>query len=119
MNDLKNYQWKNRLLLVFVPSPEDERYQQQLEHLGNEQELQERDLVLFHIFEQGGFAGENRLSKEDSKALRQQFAVEKQSFAVVLLGKDGTEKQRWQDTVEASKVFALIDAMPMRQAETR
>jgi adenine C2-methylase RlmN of 23S rRNA A2503 and tRNA A37 len=120
MNFLGTYQWKNRLVLVFAPSPEDEQYQEQLEHLGNEQEIFERDLILFHIFgEQGGFAGENRLSEKDSEELRQQFNIDKTSFAVVLIGKDGTEKRRWQEPVENSELFALIDAMPMRQQEMR
>jgi hypothetical protein len=120
VNLLQNFKWKNRIMLVFTPSPEDEQYQEQLEHLGNEQEILERDLVLFHIFgEQGGFASETRLGEKDSEALRQQFHVDKTSFTVVLLGKDGTEKQRWAEPVESSELFALIDAMPMRQEEMR
>jgi hypothetical protein len=120
MNLLENYHWKNRVMLFFAPSPEDEQYQEQLEYLSNDQDLQERDLVVFHIFaEQGGFAGEQRLSEEESEAVRQPFAIDKQRFAVVLIGKDGTEKQRWQKPVESSEVFALIDAMPMRRQEMR
>jgi hypothetical protein len=120
MNDLKSYQWKNRLLLIFAPSPESEEYQVQLEHLSNEQELLERDFVLFHIFgQQGGFAGENRLSEKDGVDLRETFEVDKAEFAVVLLGKDGTEKQRWQKPVESSELFSLVDAMPMRREEMR
>jgi hypothetical protein len=118
--DLKQYQWKNRLLLVFAPSPEDEQYQEQLELLSNDDELAERDLVLFHIFESdSGFAGETRLSEEDVTKLQEQFKVEPKDFTVVLLGKDGTEKERWKRAVEASELFSLVDEMPMRQAEMR
>jgi hypothetical protein len=64
--DLKQYQWKNRLLLVFAPSPEDTQYQEQLELLNNDDELAERDLIMFHMFEaDSGFAGETRLSEKD------------------------------------------------------
>jgi hypothetical protein len=120
MNLLETYQRKNRVILVFAPSPENEHYQQQLEHLSNEQEILERDLVLFHIFEeQDSLAGENRLSEKDSEELRQQLNVDKTNFAVVLFGKDGTEKQRWTEPVKSSELFALIDAMPMRKQEMR
>ncbi len=120
MNLLESYQWKNRLLLVFAPSPEDELYQQQLEHLSNEDEILERDLIIFHIFgEQGGFAAETRLSEEESSALRKMFGIDRKTFAVVLIGKDGAEKCRWQEPVESPELFTLIDAMPMRQAETQ
>lgn len=120
INLLETYQWKNRVVLVFAPSPEDVDYQQQLEHLSNEQELLERDLIIFHIFgKQDGLADGNRLSEKDSEALRQIFSIDTTSFAVVLIGKDGTEKHRWQKPVASSELFALIDAMPMRREEMR
>lgn len=120
MNLLDNYQWKNRVVLVFAPSPEDEVYQEQLEHLSNDNELLERDLIVFHVFgKQGGFADEHRLTEEDSATLRKKFGLETSVFATVLVGKDGTEKVRWQRPVESAELYSVIDAMPMRQAEMR
>jgi hypothetical protein len=120
MLELKNYQWKNRLLLVFAPSPEDEQYQEQLEHLSNEGELAERDLIMFHLFDSdSGFAGETRLSEEDVTGLQKDFNIEPRAFTLVLVGKDGTEKQRWTHAVEREDLFALIDDMPMRLEEMR
>lgn len=40
-------------------------------------------------------------------------------FTIVLVGKDGGEKYRSQQVTTAAVLFALIDAMPMRQAEMR
>lgn len=118
--NLKQYQWKNRLLLVFASSPEDEEYQEQLEHLNNDHELAERDLIMFHLFESdSGFAGEMRLSEENVAQLREKFSIQPQAFTLVLLGKDGTEKQRWNRAVESDALFGLIDDMPMRQQEMR
>jgi hypothetical protein len=120
MIELKNYQWKNRLLLVFAPSPEDEAYQEQLELLSDDDALAERDLVLFHIFESdSGFAGETRLSEADVAQLQEQFEVGLKDFTVVLVGKDGTEKERWSKPIHTAELFSLIDQMPMRQAEMR
>lgn len=118
--DLKQYQWKNRLLLVFAPSPEDAHYQEQLELLSNDDELAERDLIVFHIFDgDSGFAGEVRLSEEDVVQLQEKFKVETRAFTIILMGKDGTEKQRWTQPIKSQDLFALIDDMPMRQQEMR
>ena len=40
-------------------------------------------------------------------------------FTVVLVGKDGTAKLREKRAVSSDDLFALIDAMPMRQREMR
>ncbi len=40
-------------------------------------------------------------------------------FTVILIGKDGNEKLRTQNLLTADKLFALIDAMPMRKEEMR
>jgi len=38
-------------------------------------------------------------------------------FTIILIGKDGGEKYRSNHIVTSTHLFALIDAMPMRQAE--
>ena len=55
----------------------------------------------------------------DARALRTRFRVRPESFAVVLVGKDGTAKDRWAEPVPMGEVFRLIDGMPMRQREMR
>ncbi|MBW4517481.1 MAG: DUF4174 domain-containing protein [Timaviella obliquedivisa GSE-PSE-MK23-08B] len=40
-------------------------------------------------------------------------------FTVILVGKDGTEKQRSQTPIDPATIFRTIDAMPMRQQEMR
>jgi hypothetical protein len=38
---------------------------------------------------------------------------------VILVGKDGAEKQRSQTPIDLAMLFRTIDAMPMRQQEMR
>lgn len=40
-------------------------------------------------------------------------------FTLILVGKDGGEKYRSEKPAPAAELFALIDAMPMRQSEMR
>ncbi|WP_190510597.1 DUF4174 domain-containing protein [Leptolyngbya sp. FACHB-321] len=59
------------------------------------------------------------LSSASADRLRQQFGIPPEEFAVILVGKDGTEKQRSQTPVDLELLFRTIDAMPMRQQEMR
>lgn len=54
-----------------------------------------------------------------AERLRQQFGITTEDFAVILVGKDGTEKQRSQTLIDPATIFSAIDAMPMRQQEMR
>ena len=55
----------------------------------------------------------------DAPALRRQYHVQPGEFTVVLVGKDGGEKQRWHAPVAYETLRDLIDSMPMRQDEMR
>ena len=51
--------------------------------------------------------------------MRNQFQVADQAFSVVLIGKDGTQKLQQNEVLPIDKLFAVIDAMPMRRREAR
>ncbi len=90
--NLAVYQWKQRVLVIDVPSPQDAAYQQQSAWLEAAMAgLQERDLVI----------------------VTQPAAA----FRIRLVGKDGGVKLDQSTLVEVPTLFSLIDAMPMRQAE--
>ena len=119
--DLKAYQWKNRLLILFAPSEKDLIYQSFKEQLQRRaQEVQERDLLIFHVLE----TEENRLAnlplnKEQGISLRKKFSIMPGQLIVILIGKDGEAKLRGELPLELSEIFSVIDAMPMRQREMR
>ena len=58
---------------------------------------------------------------EDTPAedARKRFGIGGETFAVVLVGKDGGEKFRSTEPVEPEDLFDRIDAMPMRRREVR
>ena len=88
-----NYQWQNRLLLIFAPAPDDEhvRAQQKLFE-GKEAELRERDLLVAYLFPEEGQFEDETLSAEDITSLRKRYGVEEDDFIVLLIGKDGAAK---------------------------
>jgi hypothetical protein len=119
LRELEAYKWKNRLLLVFSPSSEHESYRQQLlDWQGQDQQFDDRDLVVLAV------VGERPLQPESLSALspytlRRHFLVDQEDFAVLLVGKDGTLKSRSALPLTAGQVYAIIDGMPMRRTEMR
>ncbi len=118
---LSSYQWQNRLLLIFSPKGEDQAFTLQVEELlAKQKELQERDLLLFYIYEDRVILpDETVLGSIDAQNLRQHYMMPEKETATLLIGKDGTEKLRSRDLLTTQRLFSTIDAMPMRQRESR
>ena len=68
--------------------------------------LAERDLIVKQV-------------KPGDKLYQTYDIIIDESFTVILIGKDGGEKYRSASLLTASRLFAMVDAMPMRQAEMR
>ena len=119
--DLANYRWKNRLLLIFSPTEINEAYKAfEAKLKGAASEVEDRDLILFRIFENGlSFIGSQSMSAQDAEALRRRFPSATGQFSVVLIGKDGGIKLEQKDQADINKIFDRIDSMPMRQQEIK
>jgi hypothetical protein len=50
--------------------------------------------------------------------LLSEFGIGADSFGVVLIGKDGSEKLRVAGVPDLEAIYAVIDGMPMRARET-
>lgn len=93
--DLAAHQWKHRVVLLKAPDASDSLYRDQLARFANQKaEMDERDMVVLSQFN----------STE---------------FQAVLIGKDGGRKREQAKPMNPDDLFALIDSMPMRQAEMR
>ncbi len=120
-NILDQYKWKKRPLLLFAPSAENAAYVRQKELIENERAaLADRDMVVVELIGQDEvYLNGTRQKGFHGKELRSRFQVPQEAFSVILIGKDGTEKQRNKETVALEKIFGLIDQMPMRRQEMR
>ncbi|NIS60619.1 MAG: DUF4174 domain-containing protein [Proteobacteria bacterium] len=119
--DLSRYKWESRLLFVFAPSEDDERFRDLKKEMSDrDDEIVERDLLVFHILERGeSRLGDISIDRQSATLLRDRFSAKPGQFTVVLIGKDGGEKLRRGDEVNIAEIFSLIDSMPMRQREMR
>lgn len=93
--DFDQYLWKKRVLEISSPSLTDPSYRAQAAELVPEWEgFLERDFVV-------------------------RTKLGARTFLVVLIGKDGKKKLRSAVPLPPKEVFAIVDAMPMRQVEMR
>lgn len=118
---MEDYQWQNRVLLVFAPDSHDVQLAEQVANLSElGAGLSARDLVVWQLVneESASMNGEVDASLL-SQSFYDYFSVEDTDFTVILLGKDGTSKLRQTQPITSDRLFALIDAMPMRQREMR
>lgn len=108
------------MLLVFAPSVDNHSYQQQMQLLQQKSGFKDRDLVLVQVLATDkSYANEQLIDQSSAAKLRERFGVDKESFRVILVGKDGGVKRQDTTPVRATTIFEQIDAMPMRQQEMR
>jgi Domain of unknown function (DUF4174) len=118
--NLSQHQGQHRVVLIFAPSERSPAYQQQLQawqvDIGG---IRDRDLKLVEVIGSAGRADGQPLTPAVAEQLRQRFEVSAEEFVIILIGKDGTEKQRSQTPIDLATLFGTIDVMPMRQREMR
>ncbi len=112
---------KHRILLVFAPDSQNEYLQEQNKMLRQAHPgLTERDMLVVQVIENN--VELNPPLKEavpSADALRQEYKVSADQFAVILVGKDGGEKYRAKHAQAPAVLFQIVDAMPMRQNESQ
>ncbi|WP_158828268.1 DUF4174 domain-containing protein [Mucilaginibacter lacusdianchii] len=98
---------EKRMLLIFADSVDNAQLIRQQQILNADVTgLKERDIDV-HIYYADKNADRFRIHKIKTK------------FTVVLIGKDGGEKLRSTQPFTVKKLYATIDAMPMRQQEMK
>ena len=104
---------KNRVLVLYAPTAEHPEYVKQLRLLADSKpDLAERDLVQIARTDEKMDAGTRDY-------LRRELNVPAGAFNLLLIGKDGGVKYRSTKATDPRQLFETIDAMPMRQSETR
>ncbi|MEL6275978.1 MAG: DUF4174 domain-containing protein [Bacteroidota bacterium] len=120
--NIDQYRWENRLILVFTPNVQHPTYLQQVAELAPQSEaLADRKLLLFTFTPQGQLLNEDCLGpRENSLAIYDKYGISTTDYTVLLIGLDGGVKRKVRnEVVNPQSFFKLIDTMPMRRAELR
>jgi len=116
-NPIKEYQWKNRLIIVNCGPDVSSCQKQKLSLSAKQKELKDRDVLLLYL--------ENQVCKMPDGTIKRAdrffdyLDIDPNSFEVLLVGKDGGVKYRKRKSIDPQIIFTLIDGMPMRQQEMR
>ncbi len=121
-SELSSYRWENRLILLFYPSDTSEGLQYMLKEIeADKAEIADRDLVIFQLVEEGNSRVGNRvLGAKEAQEIRSRYRIKSGQATLILIGKDGGEKLRQEDSaIDLKVLYPLIDGMPMRRQEMR
>ena len=121
IQDLDDYRWKNRIVLLFSPALGNSMFDQQVEELKKDPDgVMERDLIIFVIKQDQVLdLVHDRSTPLSAGKLREKYLREGNRFQYVLIGKDGGIKLEKTEFVPNSYLYSVIDAMPMRRQEMR
>ena len=116
---LQQFQWRSRVLVVSAPNADDRKLQEQLSELASTaEEFADRDLVLVTLLDNAdSLADGRRLTSAEVAATRAASGIGSGSFALRLIGKDGSVKFSAAKATPVTEIYGLIDTMPMRQRE--
>lgn len=104
---------EKRLLLVAAATASQVDFRAQKALLtASEDQLAARDLLVLDVLY-------DQLPAADRQLLARRYGLRPPGFAAVLIGKDGGVKLRSARPLAPAALFAVVDAMPMRQAELR
>ena len=117
---MRGYRWKHRPLLVFAPDSGNAALADQRRHLADKATgLHDRDMVVVSIIAATVSAEFGPGPGMTASALRARYAVPASEFRAILVGKDGGAKLVSRTPLSSGRLFATIDAMPMRRQEMR
>lgn len=117
----EEHRGKDRVILLFAQSPDNPEYREMAAELAESTAgLEERDVVVYHMFwERPGLVGERGIPADVAEKTRRKYAVLKDAFTFILIGKDTGQKMRSEEAVPVETVFEEIDNMPMRRREMK
>lgn len=133
--ETKDVAWERRLLLVFAPAEDHPEIVRQRTLLADQRgALLERHMVVVFVVgaHQGRVTGadpsspmasaqwiDQQLDASSASALRAQYSIPLDDFAVRLVGKDTGTKIARSEVLEPRELYGTIDQMPMRRREAR
>lgn len=113
MNNLGDYQWKNRLILVHAVQETEGAVETLRDaHVA----INDRDIIWFVNTGEGLVSNQTTVSGGVEQDINELFAKVRPEDKVLLIGKDGGMKSR-EPGLDLGAIFGRIDAMPMRIRE--
>jgi len=116
--DIKNFQWKNRLLILSIDSIDNDNYKGQIHSLNSDLEgLEVRKLLIITLVSSDQSMGLTNKTRQAISPSYKEFIDDERPFMFYLIGLDGGVKFSSSEIVSNQELFKIIDVMPMRRDE--
>ncbi len=119
--NLKEHQWKNRVVLIITNDSESQNYASQLQEFNMHiQEFEARKLIYYKVLPNKHKLESNTDNSwvKDSD-LYSKYNPANSAFRLILIGLDGSIKINQNELLTTKALFETIDAMPMRRGEIK
>lgn len=117
---ISDYQWKNRLVVLLTDSQDSQMYQLQLKDLKTDlQGLKERKILVITLTPNYQITGIDNGIEQKAVLNFKKLKKETDGFEVILVGLDGYIKLQQSKLLTHQELFAQIDRMPMRRDEIK
>lgn len=117
---ISDYQWKNRLVVLLTDSQDSQLYQLQLKDLKTDlQGLKERKILVITLTPNYQITGIDNGIEQKAVLNFKKLKKETDGFEVILVGLDGYIKLQQSKLLTHQELFAQIDRMPMRRDEIK
>jgi hypothetical protein len=121
--NLKEHEWKNRILIIKSSDIKSKKYREQLKEFRNSiEDLIDRKFILYKItgddyvlidYENSKLNNSGKISGK----LTEEVLNQKEDFEVILIGLDGGIKLQRTKILTKEDLFKITDSMPMRRDE--
>ena len=118
--NLKEHQWKNRLVLIITKDLTSDIFKRQNVTLASKtEELKQRKILVYKIIPKNyqlEYSNKNIIQNDN---MFRKYNKADNIFKIILIGLDGGIKLEQTEFLSTEKLFAIIDGMPMRRSEIR
>jgi hypothetical protein len=115
--DLTDYQWKNRIILLKDTNLDSDWLQAQLKRLNSRQkEFLNREVLFLLLTDTSVYNEKREVMTLQADSIVSNYGLTN-FVGLVLIGKDGGTKLKEEFIVNPSTIIKLIDNMPMRKTE--
>ncbi|WP_299128137.1 DUF4174 domain-containing protein [uncultured Winogradskyella sp.] len=118
--NLKQHQWKHRVVLIFSKTSESTNFKKQSQIFSNTTKgFRDRKLIVYEVLPKMYRIKTKKYEWKTSEHLYKNYNNDAFNFKVVLIGVDGTIKFESFEVVSILTLFNKIDKMSMRQSEMK
>ncbi len=117
---ISEYQWKNRLVILLIDSEDSQVYKLQINDLKTVLSgLKERKILVITLTANYQITGIENETRHKASLSYKKLKKEADGFEILLVGLDGSLKLRQSKLLTHQELFLVIDSMPIRSLEIK